>query len=70
MAVNEMYDLTIAQQRHGWATRLILSEILASSCSSLQILAREHRDHLLRNDRVLQGECQRRAGIPGRAPAD
>src|ERR1051325_7652398 len=70
VAMNEMDDLAISQQRHRRTARLILREVVSCSRDGGQILAGKHRDDLLRNYRMFEGQRKSRSGIAGGAPAN
>jgi len=70
VAMNEMDDLAVSQQRHRRTARLIFREILPCSRDGVQILAGKHRDDLLRHYRMFEGQRKSRPGIAGGAPAN
>src|ERR671926_470642 len=61
--VDEVHHLAVAQQRHGWAARLVLGEILPGPRRGREVLPREHRHDLLRTHRVSQGEPEGRSRV-------
>ena len=69
VTVDEVHHLAVAQQRHGWAARLVLREVLPGPSGGLHVLSREHCHHLLRQHRVIQRQSQRGPGIAGGAAA-
>src|SRR5688500_3006471 len=69
MAVDKVHHLAIAQQRHGWAAGLILTEVLARTGCGVQVLAGKDGDQLLGGDAVLERKRERRASVTGSAAA-
>jgi hypothetical protein len=65
--VNKVNHLPISHERHRGTAGLVLAEVLAGARRGLEILPGEYRNDLLRHDRMLERECESRAGIPCRA---